>query len=210
LYDTNVIQPSNLIRRSGHRCSPLVPFFGARREDRLFNGGASNCGSGIRDEESVRLSVTVRARNVAISLSKYGRPVLGIMTITGDKVNHPVLHQRLCEGLGRSSEAAQERLRGDLNQAVIFDPALDPARLVVQETVSFGVRDDRDHTSGAHPAEDFVDRRRDQQIREFHQNVGVVVDSVLGRMAEGVLNILGAEMKVASSMDIQHVGSRLL
>lgn len=89
-------------------------------------------------------------------------------------------------------------------------PRADPTSLIAQQAISFRMSNHWNDAPCHHLLEDTFNRGRDYDVRELDQQVGAVIDCVLERVAKRILNVRRAQMKVASSMDLQHVTSRPL
>ena len=97
---------------------------------------------------------------------------------------------------------------GHLHQRAVFHPGLQLIEARMQQGVAFGVGNDGGESGPLEAVEDFLGGTRNEQVGEFDQEIGEVIDGVLGGMGQSVLNVLESEMEVAAAVDARAGGRR--
>ena len=83
-------------------------------------------------------------------------------------------------------------MRGDLHVTALVQPAIHPLGFGAQHGVPLGMRDDGRQSDKMQAVHGVVHGRRDGVIREFHKQVGLLVDGVLLRIFLEVLQVFEA------------------
>jgi len=174
---------------------PLARLGKIVRRDRL-QAVSGESRARIPDAQDLGDRFAATFRKQLIGVIEPGRAALAIVAVAGQEMDQIPIEQRFRELLCGPPETAEDTLRGDLDAHAVFDPLGDLIDSLPQQRIAFRMGDNRNHAGLLQAGEDFRCVVKDDQIREFDQQITALIDGIFLRILDGAQNIVIAEMKI--------------
>jgi hypothetical protein len=151
---------------------------------------AFKCGEGIVAEQRVCDFFAAALGDGIKCGAKLQRAALQIVRVAGDEVDAILVQPLLGAMLRGASETPEDGLRGDLHVAALVQPAVHPLGLGAQHGVPLRVRDDGRQPDEMQAVHGVVHGRRNGKVREFHEQIILLIDRVLLAVFLQILKVL--------------------
>ncbi len=164
----------------------------------LGEGLAFEDGLRVGEAETLGVGGAVAFGDVVAGFAHFGGAGGEVVGVGRQEVDPAVFEEFAGHALGFFAHLAEDGAGSDLDEHAVAHPLGEQGEVTLERGVAFGVGEDGGYAGVLEVVEGFADAGGDAEVGEFDEQVFFVVDGVAGGIGESVLDVVVAEMEVAT------------